>query len=163
MKDGAGFYHRRTRVTKRKRFSYVSSQERVATTRPHPHPHPLGLFATKGVLMWRGYTPVNFADQCYSNDRDKNKGRQMPIHYGDAAKHFVTISSPLATQLPQAVGHAFALKREDDGALGGQEARFSVCLEFDIHIYRWESGTLRRHCITNHLLSAIIQLRLRQP
>lgn len=28
----------------------------------------------------------------------------MPVHYGDAALNFVTISSPLTTQLPQAVG-----------------------------------------------------------
>jgi len=28
----------------------------------------------------------------------------MPVHYGDAELNFVTISSPLTTQLPQAVG-----------------------------------------------------------
>ena len=67
------------------------------------------------ALMWRGFTAQDFADQCYSNERDLNKGRQMPIHYGDKARNFVTISSPLATQLPQAVGHAYALRMEDDG------------------------------------------------
>jgi len=34
----------------------------------------------------------------------KGKGKQMPVHYGDAELNFVTISSPLTTQLPQAVG-----------------------------------------------------------
>ncbi len=34
----------------------------------------------------------------------------MPIHYGSAALNFHTISSPLATQLPHAVGAAYALK-----------------------------------------------------
>lgn len=38
-------------------------------------------------------------------------GKQMPIHYGSAEHHYVTISSPLATQLPQAVGSAYAFKR----------------------------------------------------
>ena len=46
-----------------------------------------------------------------SNEADKGKGRQMPIHYGSAEHHFQTISSPLGTQLPQAAGAAFALKR----------------------------------------------------
>lgn len=34
----------------------------------------------------------------------------MPVHYGSAALHFQTISSPLATQIPQAVGAAYSLK-----------------------------------------------------
>ncbi len=34
----------------------------------------------------------------------------MPVHYGSKALNFHTISSPLATQLPQAVGAAYALK-----------------------------------------------------
>jgi 2-oxoisovalerate dehydrogenase E1 component alpha subunit len=38
------------------------------------------------------------------------QGRQMPIHYGSKELHFHTISSPLATQMPHAVGAAYALK-----------------------------------------------------
>lgn len=34
----------------------------------------------------------------------------MPIHYGSKDLNFVTISSPLTTQLPQAVGSAYAFK-----------------------------------------------------
>jgi len=53
-----------------------------------------------GVLMWRGYTLQNFADQCFSNQDDPGKGRQMPVHYGSKDLHFFTISSPLTTQVP---------------------------------------------------------------
>eukprot|EP00968_Pinguiococcus_pyrenoidosus_P005912 scaffold387_cov244-Pinguiococcus_pyrenoidosus.AAC.2 len=63
-----------------------------------------------GVLMWRGFTLQNFADQCYGNADDVGKGRQMPVHYGSRKHNFQTISSPLATQIPQAVGAAYALK-----------------------------------------------------
>lgn len=35
----------------------------------------------------------------------------MPVHYGSNALWYQTISSPLATQLPQAVGAAYAYKR----------------------------------------------------
>ena len=55
-------------------------------------------------------------NQCYSNDRDPGKGRQMPVHYGSAALNFQTISSPLGTQIPQAVGAAYAFKRAHPGA-----------------------------------------------
>jgi 2-oxoisovalerate dehydrogenase E1 component alpha subunit len=63
-----------------------------------------------GVLMWRGFTLEQFAHQCFSNEFDMGKGRQMPVHYGSAELHFQTISSPLATQIPQAVGAAYAFK-----------------------------------------------------
>lgn len=48
--------------------------------------------------------------QCYSTYLDPAKGRQMPIHYGSKDLNFVTISSTLATQMPQAVGSAYAFK-----------------------------------------------------
>ena len=51
--------------------------------------------------MYRGFTLDNFMDQCYSNSADGGKGRQMPVHYGSKAHNFITISSPLATQMPQ--------------------------------------------------------------
>ena len=37
-----------------------------------------------GVLMWRGFTLQQFADQCFSNSGDPAKGRQMPVHYGSS-------------------------------------------------------------------------------
>lgn len=40
----------------------------------------------------------------------KGKGKQMPVHYGSSALNFVTISSPLGTQMPQAVGSAYSFK-----------------------------------------------------
>ena len=36
----------------------------------------------------------------------------MPIHVGSSEHHFHTISSPLSTQIPQAVGAAYALKQD---------------------------------------------------
>jgi len=64
--------------------------------------------------MWRGFSLDQFTDQCFSNDADLGKGRQMPVHYGCRALNFHTISSPLGTQLPQAVGAAYKLKMDND-------------------------------------------------
>ena len=48
--------------------------------------------------------------QCFGNVHGHGKGRQMPIHYGSKALNFQTVSAPLATQMPHAVGAAYALK-----------------------------------------------------
>lgn len=69
-----------------------------------------GQYREAGVLVWRGYTVSDFIDQNYGNCEDPGKGRQMPVHYGSRKLNFVTLSSPLATQLPQAVGAAYAFK-----------------------------------------------------
>lgn len=69
-----------------------------------------GQYREAGVLMWRGFTLSQFMDQCYGNIADGGKGKQMPVHYGSKNLNFVTISSPLGTQMPQAVGAAYALK-----------------------------------------------------
>jgi 2-oxoisovalerate dehydrogenase E1 component alpha subunit len=60
--------------------------------------------------MYRGFTMDEFMNQCYSNDLDYGKGRQMPVHYGSKKLNFQTISSPLGTQIPQATGAGYALK-----------------------------------------------------
>ncbi|CAG8784614.1 3183_t:CDS:2 [Dentiscutata erythropus] len=70
-----------------------------------------GQYRESGVLLYRGFTLDNFMNQCYSNEKDIGKGRQMPVHYGSKELNFQTISSPVATQLPQASGAAYALKR----------------------------------------------------
>lgn len=63
-----------------------------------------------GTLLWRGFTVQQCADQCFATVDDQSKGRQMPVHYGSKEFNFQTISSPLATQIPQAAGAAYALK-----------------------------------------------------
>lgn len=64
-----------------------------------------------GLLLHRGMELKLMMAQCYGNKEDLGKGRQMPIHYGNKGINYVTISSTLATQMPQAVGSAYALKR----------------------------------------------------
>jgi len=74
-----------------------------------------GQYREAGVLMYRGFGLDQFMNQCYGNCEDRGQGKQMPVHYGSADHSFVTISSPLATQLPQAVGSAYAFKRAQNG------------------------------------------------
>lgn len=73
----------------------------------------LGQYREMGVLLWRGFSLDAIMGQCFGNTNDHaTKGRQMPVHFGSPDLHFHTISSPLATQIPQAAGVGYALKRD---------------------------------------------------
>ena len=74
-------------------------------------------YREQGALAYRGYTTEQFMNQMFSNKDDPNKGRQMPIHYGDKKLNFMTISSPLATQIPQASGYAYGQKMAGNDAI----------------------------------------------
>ena len=79
----------------------------------------LGQYREQGPLMWRGFTLQQFADQCFSNESDLGKGRQMPIHYGSRALNYQTISSPLGTQIPQ--GTFFSCREPLSYQLSGRD------------------------------------------
>ncbi|CAL5414632.1 unnamed protein product [Camellia sinensis] len=91
-----------------------------------------------GVLLWRGFTLQEFANQCFGNKADYGKGRQMPIHYGSSVLNYFNVSSPIATQLPQAVGAAYSLKMDRKNACavtyfgdgGSSEGDFHAGLNF---------------------------------
>jgi 2-oxoisovalerate dehydrogenase E1 component alpha subunit len=68
------------------------------------------------ALRYRGFTTEQFMNQLFSNVEDLGKGRQMPVHYGCRELHFMTISSPLATQIPQAAGYAYGQKLAGNNA-----------------------------------------------
>ncbi|KAI3686105.1 hypothetical protein L1987_79776 [Smallanthus sonchifolius] len=99
----------------------------------------LAQYREPGVLLWRGFTVQDFANQCFGNNSGHGKGRQMPIHYGSKNLNYITISSPLTTQLPQAVGIAYSLKMDKkdscvvaffgDGSTS--EGDFHAALNFD--------------------------------
>jgi 2-oxoisovalerate dehydrogenase E1 component alpha subunit len=74
-------------------------------------------YREQGALAYRGYSTEQFMNQMFSNEKDPNKGRQMPIHYGAKELNFMTISSPLGTQIPQAAGYAYGQKMAGEDAV----------------------------------------------
>jgi 2-oxoisovalerate dehydrogenase E1 component alpha subunit len=96
-----------------------------------------------GVLLHRGFTLQECADQCIGNQDDKGGGKQMPIHYGCRRLNFQTISSPLATQLPQAVGAAMALRNEGKEAISMVYFGEGAASEGDFHAACNFAGTLK--------------------
>ncbi|HTT26090.1 MAG TPA: thiamine pyrophosphate-dependent enzyme, partial [Thermoplasmata archaeon] len=67
-----------------------------------------------GVALVRGVPVGRLLDQFIGNAGDPGKGRQMPNHYGYHDYNFVTASSPVGTQISQAVGAAMAIQRRKD-------------------------------------------------
>ena len=76
-------------------------------------------YREQGAWFWRGYTIQQFIDQLFGNVDDPIKGRQMPVHHSASWLNLVSISSPVGTQIPQAVGAAYAAKvmGKDDVAM----------------------------------------------
>jgi pyruvate dehydrogenase E1 component alpha subunit len=62
------------------------------------------------AALWRGFPLRTLVDQFFGNSEDISKGRQMPNHYGDRAVNYVSPSSPVGTQIPMAVGAAWAAR-----------------------------------------------------
>ncbi len=63
-----------------------------------------------GAWLLRGFPVQDLINELYGNAADKTKGRQMPNHQSFAAGHMVSVSSPIGTQITQAVGVAMAAK-----------------------------------------------------
>jgi len=68
-----------------------------------------------GALFWRGFPLQTYLDNMYGNADDVVSGRQMPDHVTARKYHYGSVSSPIGTQITQAVGFAWApkIKRED--------------------------------------------------
>lgn len=64
-----------------------------------------------GVVLTFGQTARDVMLSAFAKKEDPNSGgRQMPSHFSSRAKHILTGSSPVATQIPHAVGVALAAR-----------------------------------------------------
>src|SRR3954469_10180874 len=63
-----------------------------------------------GAALMRGMPLQRYVDNMFGNENDPAKGRQMPDHYCFRAAHVTSVSSPIGTQITQAVGFAWAAK-----------------------------------------------------
>lgn len=63
-----------------------------------------------GAALFRGYPLRTFMCQLFGNSEDPVKGRQMPVHHSVKRLNFVSVSSPVGSHIPHAVGTAWAAK-----------------------------------------------------
>jgi pyruvate dehydrogenase E1 component alpha subunit len=67
-----------------------------------------------GAALLRGFSLQGFMDNMFGNANDAAKGRQMPDHYTCRDARWGSISSPIGTQITQAVGLSWAAKLRKD-------------------------------------------------
>jgi pyruvate dehydrogenase E1 component alpha subunit/2-oxoisovalerate dehydrogenase E1 component alpha subunit len=92
-----------------------------------------------GVGLFRGMSIAQYVAQIFGNVHDNSKGRQMPCHPCDRSVNYVPMSSCVASQLPHAMGIAWAMKLSGDqgkvvlgylGDGGTSTADFHVAMNF---------------------------------
>ncbi len=67
-----------------------------------------------GILLLREVPIEKIVSEWFGNSGDTSKGRQMPVHYSFRQANFVSISSPIGTQLTQAAGAGMAARLRGD-------------------------------------------------
>jgi len=67
-----------------------------------------------GAALLRGMPLRAFLGQLYGNSADECLGHQQPMHFSWRAGNHVSLSSPIGTQVPQAVGAAMAARIRGD-------------------------------------------------
>jgi pyruvate dehydrogenase E1 component alpha subunit len=100
-----------------------------------------------GVALLRGASIEQMLHQCYGTDEDRIQGRQMPNHYAFEELNYYSISSPIATQIPHAVGAAYAADLEGDDVVTGVGFGDGSTSEGDFHVAMnfagaWETPTV---------------------
>lgn len=67
------------------------------------------------LMIHRGVPLEILLNQIMGNAEDESRGRQMPSHYIAKDYNFMSVQSPVATNLPLAVGAAYALRYQKTG------------------------------------------------
>ena len=87
-----------------------------------------------GALLYRGFPLRKYFAHLYGNAESVELGRSMPCHYSDATYNFVTWSSSMATQLPHAVGMAYAARYRRTGQVAMGYLGDGASSEGDFHV-----------------------------
>lgn len=90
------------------------------------------------IMLLRGFPLSRYFAHMFGNAHDVLKGRMQPMHFAGRQVNQVSWSSTIATQLPHAVGAAYAMKHRGDkcvamgfiGDGGTSEPDFHAALNF---------------------------------
>lgn len=86
-----------------------------------------------GVMLYRGWPIEKWFHHLFGTEQAVEKGRSMPCHYSDHTVGTVSWSSCMATQLPHAVGMAYAARYEGDDAVAAAYLGDGATSEGDFH------------------------------
>jgi 2-oxoisovalerate dehydrogenase E1 component alpha subunit len=100
-----------------------------------------------GLFLVRGMPALAIMCQCIGNCGDNAKGRQMPVHYSWRAGNVVSISSPVGTQFPQAVGAAMAFAYRGERRVVGAWIGEGTSAQGDFHYALNFASVYRPPCL----------------
>ncbi len=100
-----------------------------------------------GLLLVRGMPMMAMIGQLIGNRCDNAKGRQMPVHYSWRAGNVVSISSPVGTQFPQAVGAAMAFAYRNERRVVGAWIGDGTAAQGDFHHALNFASVFRPPCV----------------
>ncbi len=86
-----------------------------------------------GVMIYRGWSIENWFHHLFGNAQAVEQGRSMPCHFSDRDVNQVSWSSCMATQLPHAVGMAYAARYQGDDVIAAAYLGDGATSESDFH------------------------------
>jgi len=86
-----------------------------------------------GVMLYRGWSLERWFHHLFGNEEAAEKGRSMPCHFSDRDVNQVSWSSCMATQLPHAVGMAYAADYQGDDTVAAAYLGDGATSEGDFH------------------------------
>lgn len=99
------------------------------------------------MMLVRGFSLPRYIAQIFGNSGDVLKGRQMPSHMSGRAANYVSWGSCIGTQLPHAVGAAWAAKVKKTDAVAVGFLGDGATSEPDFHNAINFAGVFQAPCI----------------
>ncbi len=104
-------------------------------------------YRVPGVALHRGAPVPRMVANLFGNAEDFAHGRQMPCHYTFREQNFLSISSPLGTQIPQAVGAARAMQIRGEKRVAVAWFGDGTTSEGDFHVGMNFAGVWKAPCV----------------
>jgi pyruvate dehydrogenase E1 component alpha subunit/2-oxoisovalerate dehydrogenase E1 component alpha subunit len=131
-------------------YGFVTGQEGAVAGSAYalrPQDWPFPALREAGVALIRGLDVRLMVAQCFGNALDVTKGRQMPCHYVDRRRHYYCMSSSVGSQIPHAVGCAYASKLRRDGAVSIAYMGDGATSQGDFHAGMNFAGVWKVPCV----------------
>jgi 2-oxoisovalerate dehydrogenase E1 component alpha subunit len=90
-------------------------------------------YRQQGLLIARDWPLLDMMGQCYNNQLDRLKGRQLPVLYSARDAGVFSLAGNLGTQFPQAVGWAMASAYKRDRRIAAAWIGEGASAEGDFH------------------------------
>ena len=99
-------------------MGHEAAQAGAALALRRGHDYVAAYYRDLTLMLALGHTPREFCLGLFGRQGEPTSGgRQMPSHWSSRADHIISVSSPVATQVPHAAGLALAIKLRGDDAV----------------------------------------------